>query len=71
VCVKKGNEARQDFVFPAMELQPGQSCRVYTNEVHPDTCGFSFGSGREIWNNGGDCGYLYDASAAEVSRYCY
>lgn len=61
----------QDFVFPDFKLQPGQACRVYTNEYHPDSCGFSFGSGKAIWNNKGDCGYLYDASGAEVSRYCY
>ncbi|HEX6385552.1 MAG TPA: lamin tail domain-containing protein [Anaerolineae bacterium] len=35
----------QDFVFPAFDLQPGQSCRVYTNESPPETCGFSFGRG--------------------------
>jgi len=61
----------QDFVFPDFVIQPGQSCRVYTNEYHPETCGFSFGIGRAIWNNKGDCGYLYDASGALVSRYCY
>jgi hypothetical protein len=61
----------QDFVFPSFDLQAGQSCRVYTNENHPEHCGFSFGSGRAIWNNKGDCGYLYDSSGAEVSKYCY
>jgi LysM repeat protein len=64
-------DAGQDFVFPSFDLQPGQSCRVYTNEVHPEACGFSFGSGQALWNNGGDCGYLYDAAGNEVSRYCY
>lgn len=61
----------QDFVFPAFELQPGQACRVYTNENHPEHCGFSFGSGKALWSNKGDCGYLYDASGVEVSRRCY
>ena len=61
----------QDFGFPAFELQSGQECRVYTNEHHPESCGFSFGSGQALWNNGGDCGHLYDASGAEVSTYCY
>lgn len=61
----------QDFWFPAFELQPEQSCRVYTNEVHPEFCGFSFGNGEALWNNKGDCGYLYDASGAEVSSRCY
>ncbi|MCB8980705.1 MAG: thermonuclease family protein [Ardenticatenaceae bacterium] len=61
----------QDFTFPGFDLQPGQSCRVYTNEYHPDTCGFSFGSGQAIWNNGGDCGYLFDNTGAQVSQRCY
>jgi endonuclease YncB( thermonuclease family) len=61
----------QDFVFPSFELQPEQECRVYTNEYHPETCGFSFGCGQALWRNSGDCGYLYDASGAEVATYCY
>ena len=65
-------DAGQDFVFPSFDLQPGQSCRVYTNEVHPEACGFSFGIGQAIWNNaGGECGYLYDTAGNEVSKYCY
>ena len=61
----------QNFYFPAYDLQPGQNCSVYTNEFHPESCGFSFGSGRALWNNGGDCGYLYDANGNQVSSYCY
>jgi hypothetical protein len=61
----------QTFVFPALELQPGQSCRVYTDELHPETCGLSFGRGSAVWNNDGDCGRLYDATGALVSEYCY
>ena len=61
----------QDFGFPDFVLQPGQECRVYTNELHPESCGFSFGSGQAIWNNEGDCGHLYDSTGAEVSTYCY
>jgi hypothetical protein len=61
----------QDFWFPSFQLRPGQSCRVYTNEHHPETCGFSFSSGQALWKNSGDCGHLYDGSGAEVSTYCY
>lgn len=62
----------QDFYFPSFLLSPGQSCRVYTNEIHPEYCGFSYGSGSALWNNGGDCGYLYDGGGgAPVSEYCY
>jgi len=61
----------QDFVFPAFILQPGQTCRVYTNETHPEACGFSFASPDPLWNNKGDCGYLYDQSGNLVDDYCY
>jgi hypothetical protein len=65
------DDSGQDFWFPAFELQPGQSCRIYTNEIHPETCGFSFGRGSAIWANTGECGHLYDATGVEVSTRCY
>lgn len=52
-------------------LQPGQKIRVYTNEVHPDTGGFSFRSRGAIWRNGGDVAELYDVDKQLVSRYTY
>ena len=61
----------QDFVFPSIELAPGQRVRVYTNEYHPESGGFSFGSGSAIWNNKGDCGVLLDNARTQVSSYCY
>lgn len=61
----------QDFWFPDFELQPGQECRVYTNEDHPEWCGFNFGSGSALWANSGECGHLYDQNSVEVSTYCY
>lgn len=61
----------QDYYFPGHELQPGQACRVYTNEGHGESCGFSFGNGRAIWNNKGECGYLFDVIGTQVSQFCY
>jgi micrococcal nuclease len=61
----------QDLIFPTFRLEPGQTCRVYTNEVHPETCGLSFGSNGAIWRNSGDCGRLYDASGTLVAEGCY
>lgn len=61
----------QDYLFGGFVLAPGQRCRVYTNEVHSQYCGLSFGIDGAIWYNQGDCGHLYDASGTEVSRYCY
>lgn len=59
----------QNFIFPDFTLKVGAEVRVYTNR---DIAGsFSFGRGSAIWNNGGDCGYLYDQAGNEVSNYCY
>jgi len=61
----------QDFSFPNFTLNPGQVCRVYTNENHPESCGFNFQSGSALWKNSGDCGYLYNQAGQAVSQYCY
>jgi endonuclease YncB( thermonuclease family) len=62
----------QDFVFPGgFVLQPGQTCRIYTNEFHPESCGLTFGIGKAIWDNKGDCGYLFNREGQLVSQYCY
>jgi hypothetical protein len=59
------------FTFPSFVITPGQVCRVYTNEYHPDSCGFSYGNGAAIWNNTGDCGYLRDSGGTQIDSYCY
>ncbi len=60
-----------DFYFPSYTLAVGESCWVYTNENHPEYCGFNFGRGSAIWSNSGDCGYLYNNKGILVSSYCY
>ena len=69
-CLNAGDSG-QDFWFPPIDLAPGQQLRVYTNEVHPESGGHSFGSGSAIWNNKGECGYLFDSTGQEVSTRCY
>lgn len=60
------------FQFPAVTLGPGDAIRVYTNEVHPESGGFSFGRGTSIWNNGSpDEAGLFDPSGELVSRMSY
>ena len=69
--INAGNPG-QDYTFSGIELQPGQACKVYTNEIHSDSCGGgSFFSGQAIWNNKGDCGYLYSANGEQVDEQCY
>jgi competence protein ComEC len=65
------DNANITFTFPAFVMAPGQVCRVYTNEDHPEWCGFSYGRGSAIWNNGGDCGFLRDGANNLVDEYCY
>lgn len=66
------DDRNQDFVFPdGTILAVGQAIRVYTNQIHPESGGFSFGSGRAIWNNKGDEGKLYDAQGAVKSIHLY
>jgi hypothetical protein len=62
----------QVFTFPeGAVIDAGQSVRVYTNQVNVATGGFSFGSGRAVWNNRGDIAQLIDAQGKVQSRYAY
>ena len=65
-----GNPKKR-FVFRTFQIQPGQVCRIYTNEVHPEHCGFSFESESSIWSDQGDCARLYNAKGVIVDEYCY
>jgi len=70
--LKDINEGYPSFTFPTYVLQPGESIRVYTNEIHPEYGGFSFGSGKAVWNNSSpDTAVLYNAQIQEVSRKSY
>jgi competence protein ComEC len=59
------------FTFPSFVMEPGKVCRVYTNENHPEWCGFNYGSGSAIWNNGGDTAYLRDGNGTPIDDYSY
>jgi len=61
----------QNYYFPDFVLHPGQTCRVYTNEDHPESGGLNWHHSQALWRNSGDCGYLYDTAGNEVSSYCY
>jgi endonuclease YncB( thermonuclease family) len=60
------------FFFPEFTLQPGRSCRIYTYEVHDDSCvQDSIRSYFAVWGNNEDCGLLYDLNDEERSSFCY
>jgi len=59
------------FTFPSYRMASGQVCRIYTNELHLEWCGLNWKSGSPIWDNGGECGRLQDASNTPVDEFCY
>ena len=69
---ERGAASGQVFHFPAgFVMQPGQVCRVYTDEVHPEWCGLSFGYRKSgVWSNSEpDAAVLVDGDGAVVSRW--
>ena len=44
---------------------------VYTNEVHKETRGFTFGSGKAIWSNNGGLAILKDGNGKKLMEYKY
>jgi hypothetical protein len=70
--LKDISDGYPSFTFPSYILEPGKSIRVYTNELHPEWGGFTFGYGKAIWNNTKpDTAALYNAQGQEVSRKSY
>lgn len=66
------SEGYPSFTFPSYVLAPHAHIRVYTNEIHNEWGGFSFGSGKAVWNNSDpDTAALYDAEGNEVSIRSY
>jgi micrococcal nuclease len=61
----------QTYVFGALAMQPGQICRLYTNEVHAEWCGLSWGKATAQWNDTGDRANLLDATGKVVSSIGY
>jgi competence protein ComEC len=68
---KLRDNANIEFRFPEFLMAPGQVCRIYTNEEHPEWCRFNYGRGTAIWTNSGDCATLVDKYGKMVDQYCY
>ncbi len=70
--LKDISEGYPSLTFSSYVLAPNESIRVYTNEYHPEWGGFSFDSGKAVWNNSSpDTAVLRDSSGQEISRKSY
>jgi len=66
------DESGKTFTFPSHVIDPGQVCHIYTNQDHPETCGFNWQfTSSAIWNNSGDCAVLKNDKREVVDEYCY
>ena len=60
------------FSFPKKSsIKPNSSVRIYTNELHKETGGYSFGSGKAIWNNRGGLAVLKDSNGKKLGEFKY
>mmetsp|Transcript_24183 Transcript_24183/g.24472 ORF Transcript_24183/g.24472 Transcript_24183/m.24472 type:complete len:166 (-) Transcript_24183:122-619(-) len=60
------------FVFPqGSSIKPNSAVRIYTNEIHNETGGYSWGSRRALWSNKGGSGVLEDNDGKKISVYKY
>ena len=60
------------FTFPKdAAIKAGGSVRVYTNEIHKESGGYSFGYGKAIWNNRGGLAVLKDSKGTKLGEFKY
>jgi hypothetical protein len=68
---KLRNQKGQTYIFPDFILQTNQYCQIFTNWYEEGSCGLSFDHPAQIWDDEGDCAYLYDAQDTLIDQYCY
>lgn len=59
-----GSQGGEKFTFTSIDLAPGDSVKVYTNQGD-----YSFESEDAVWSNAGETVYLYDADGMIVDEY--
>ena len=65
------NVQNETFLLPYLVLQPGQVCRIYTNEYHTQWCGFTLEQEIEVWDNISDTITLKNSTGQTVDSCSY
>ena len=66
-----GNQG-STFSFPkGSTIKPNSSVRVYTNEIHKETGGYSWSSGKALWSNSGGLAVLKDDKGIKLGELKY
>jgi competence protein ComEC len=65
------DDQKNVFTFPAVVLGSGQTVSVWSRTGVDTTSNLYWNLDAEIWNDGGDCGYLRDESGKLQSYICY
>ncbi len=65
------DDQKNIYTFPAFTLAAGSSVRVYTRVGVNTTNNLFWNLDAEVWNDGGDCGYLRNADGELQSYICY
>jgi hypothetical protein len=59
------------FVFPSVQLQPGEDLAVWTRTGANNPSNVFWQLRRSVWNNDGDTAVLVDDTGVEISRFSY
>lgn len=66
------NDANHTYLFPAISLGPDASVALYSGTgANSSTALFWGNTYGAVWNNDGDCAFLYNSAATLVSNRCF
>jgi hypothetical protein len=65
------NSPPTTYVFPDVQLAPGEDIVVWTGSGYDDGHNLYWGRQQAVWNNTGDTAVLLDNNGLEISRFAY